>query len=68
MALHDLNLATAYCDDVLILSKGRAVCFGPPAQVLTPELIEDGYRVKVRVLHLEPDGPPLFQFLRPSRR
>lgn len=64
VALHDLNLAATYCDEVLVLKGGRAVHYGPPAQVLTAEVVRDVYRVEVRVLHPDPDGPPLFQYLR----
>lgn len=64
VALHDLNLAAAYCDEVLVLQDGRAVHYGPPARVLTAEVVREVYRVEVRVLHPDPDGPPLFQYLR----
>ncbi|WP_316669296.1 ABC transporter ATP-binding protein [uncultured Propionibacterium sp.] len=64
VALHDLNLAAAYCDEVLVLEGGRAVHYGPPAQVLTAEVVREVYKVEVRVLHPEPGGPPLFQYLR----
>lgn len=36
VCLHDLNLAAAYCDRVVVLSDGQAVAEGPPAQVGTP--------------------------------
>lgn len=54
-ALHDLNLAAAYCDEVLVLDQGRVVASGHPANVLTEELIESVYRVRVRVTH-DSDG------------
>ncbi|MFI2651094.1 ABC transporter ATP-binding protein [Micromonospora fulviviridis] len=38
-ALHDLNLAAAYCNRLHLLDRGRLVASGPPEQVLTPELI-----------------------------
>ncbi|MBX7270078.1 ABC transporter ATP-binding protein [Micromonospora sp. Llam7] len=38
-ALHDLNLAAAYCDRLYVLADGRVVATGPPAEVLTPELV-----------------------------
>lgn len=49
LALHDLNLAAAYCDQVLVLSHGRAVAAGPPAEVLTEGLIKDVYDVRAQV-------------------
>lgn len=65
VALHDLNLATTFCDEVLVLCKGRAVCLGRPADVLTEDLIREVYGVEVRILHPDGEETPLFQFLRP---
>lgn len=47
IVLHDLNQALAYCDEVLVLGGGRLVAFGPPEDVLTPEVLEPLYRVRV---------------------
>ncbi|NGM13549.1 ABC transporter ATP-binding protein [Verrucosispora sioxanthis] len=38
-ALHDLNLAAAYCDRLYVLAAGRVVASGPPDEVLSPELV-----------------------------
>jgi iron compound ABC transporter, ATP-binding protein len=66
VALHDLNLATTFCDEVLVIHQGQAVCLGKPAEVLTADLIREVYGVEVRILHPEGDEAPLFQFLRPA--
>ncbi|MFT3854340.1 MAG: iron chelate uptake ABC transporter family permease subunit [Ilumatobacteraceae bacterium] len=55
MALHDLNLAAAFCDSLIVLNDGRVVATGSPEEVLTPELIESVYGVPARVAHDE-DG------------
>ncbi|MGH8905752.1 MAG: ABC transporter ATP-binding protein [Egibacteraceae bacterium] len=44
-ALHDLNLAAAYCGHVFVLAAGRVVASGPPEEVFTPELIRTVFRV-----------------------
>ncbi|WP_213450104.1 ABC transporter ATP-binding protein [Rhizomonospora bruguierae] len=50
--LHDLNLAAAYCDRVCVLSAGRVVAVGPPAEVLTESLIHDVFGVRAdRLTH-----------------
>lgn len=49
-ALHDLNLAAQYCDQVLVLADGRLVAAGRPVDVLTPALIRSTFGVDVRIL------------------
>lgn len=44
-ALHDLNLAAAYCDRVYVLSGGEVVASGTPDDVLTPELVGEVFGV-----------------------
>lgn len=45
-SLHDLNLASRYCDQVAIIDSGHLVDIGDPQQVLAKELIEQVYSVK----------------------
>ena len=45
--LHDLNLAAAFTPRVAILDEGRVVADGPPAEVLTPDLVRRVFRVQV---------------------
>ena len=45
--LHDLNLAAATCDRVVILSAGRVVAEGAPAEVLTAERVREVWDVPV---------------------
>jgi iron complex transport system ATP-binding protein len=47
VVMHDLNLAAAYCDRLLLLRAGRAIKEGPVAEVLTPPLIEAAYDITV---------------------
>ncbi|WP_309064305.1 ABC transporter ATP-binding protein [Microbacterium sp.] len=49
IAMHDLNLAAMFCDTVVVLSFGRVVAAGPPAEVLSEELIHGVYGVRSRV-------------------
>ncbi|AEI12650.1 putative F420-0 ABC transporter ATP-binding protein [Cellulomonas gilvus] len=58
-ALHDLNLAAAFCAHVLVLSDGRLVAAGPPADVLTPELLARVYGVDADVLVHPRTGRPV---------
>ncbi|MGW5049570.1 ABC transporter ATP-binding protein [Actinokineospora sp. NPDC004072] len=49
IALHDLNLAAHYCDQVVLLDGGRLHRAGPPADVLTPETLAAVYGVRASV-------------------
>ena len=55
VSLHDLNHAAMFCDRLLVLDRGRVVAGGLPAQVLTPELLRDVFRVECD-FHHGPDG------------
>ncbi|WP_372345630.1 ABC transporter ATP-binding protein [Streptomyces sp. KL116D] len=63
VALHDLNLAAAYCDGVVVLDGGRVVAAGEPADVLTEGLIAQVYGVRARVVRPGPGEPPHIRFL-----
>ncbi|MBU8811133.1 ABC transporter ATP-binding protein [Mycolicibacterium goodii] len=49
VALHDLNLAAMFCDHVVVLSAGAVVASGPPADVLTEQLVADVYGVRCEI-------------------
>ena len=44
---HDLNIASEYCDKIMVLDKGQVAEFGTPKEVLTSEMILKVYRAKV---------------------
>jgi iron complex transport system ATP-binding protein len=44
--LHDLNLALHYFDKLLVLSGGEVAAYGPPDEVLRPEILESVYGVR----------------------
>lgn len=48
-AVHDLELACRFADYLLVLDAGRIVGFGPPARVLTSELLEQVFKVRADV-------------------
>lgn len=49
IALHDLNLAAAFCDRIMVLQAGAVVACGTPAEVLTPPLLREVFRVEAEV-------------------
>jgi iron complex transport system ATP-binding protein len=60
---HDLNLAAAACDRVVLLKAGSVVASGSPDTVLTPEILTDVYGVEVHVVAAADSGR---RFLIPS--
>lgn len=57
-ALHDLNLASRFCDSVLLLDHGCVVAQGEPASVFTEERIRETYRVDVQIMDHPTTGRP----------
>jgi len=63
IAIHDLNLASKYCDRVAMLHNGIIFSAGTPREVLTPENIAGIYGVDASVrehegvLHIIPNRP-----------
>ena len=49
-AMHDLTLAGQYADRMLLLSSGRAVATGTPAEVLREDTIAEHYNARVRLV------------------
>jgi ABC-type cobalamin/Fe3+-siderophores transport system ATPase subunit len=48
--MHDLNLASFFCDQLIFLKEGRLVCQGPTDATLTPENIALVYGVEAEVV------------------
>jgi ABC-type hemin transport system ATPase subunit len=49
IVLHDLALAAAYCDRVVMLDAGRVVASGTPAEVFTPVNIAHVFGVRADI-------------------
>ena len=45
LVVHDLALAAAVADDVVVVSEGRTVAAGPPDDVLTPDRLREVWHV-----------------------
>ena len=48
-AIHDLNMASLYCDRIYVLKDGKIVHSGTPTEIFTPENIYDVYGVNCTV-------------------
>ncbi|MBX3483131.1 ABC transporter ATP-binding protein [Phenylobacterium sp.] len=65
LTLHDLSLAARFCDRLVVLSAGRVVADGPPAEALQPYILAQAFSLDGR---LEPTaaGPILIATRRGS--
>ncbi len=46
---HDINLASQYCDRILVMKQGAVVCIGPPQDVIHPRVLTEVYGCQVLV-------------------
>ncbi|WP_323121754.1 ABC transporter ATP-binding protein [Burkholderia alba] len=65
-AIHDLNLAAAYCDRLYVLAAGALVAAGPPAEVLTEALLKDVFGVAALVDRHPLSGCPRITLMHPE--
>lgn len=60
MVLHDLNQAARYSDRIVALRGGEIRADGPPAEVVTTDLLADVFGVRARVVVDPVAGRPMF--------
>lgn len=69
--LHDLNQAARYASHLIVMKSGGVVTAGPPAEILTAELIDEVYDLPCRILVDPETGAPMVVpkavLARPSR-
>ncbi len=59
LVVHDLTLAAAYCDRVVLLDRGEVVAEGPPSEVVTSDRVQQVYGSGVTVLPHPASGAPV---------
>jgi iron complex transport system ATP-binding protein len=57
--LHDLNLASVYCDELILLAGGEVMARGRPQEVLTQARISSAYQADVLVMPHPQSGRPI---------
>ncbi|MEU6114401.1 ABC transporter ATP-binding protein [Streptomyces sp. NPDC047117] len=50
VVLHDLMQAAAYGDEVMVVADGKVAASGTPEEVLTPDVIDDAFGLRVNVV------------------
>lgn len=56
-AVHDLDLAAAFCDDLIVMDKGAIHAAGSVRDLLQPELLREIFSVEAEILHRADDTP-----------
>jgi iron complex transport system ATP-binding protein len=59
MVLHDLNLAARYADELVVMCEGRIIANGSPADVLTPELLQEAFGLEAMIAPDPVCGTPM---------
>jgi iron complex transport system ATP-binding protein len=59
MVLHDLNQACRYADHLVALRTGTIVAAGPPAEVVTEDLVAQVFDLESRIVPDPVTGTPL---------
>ena len=56
--LHDLNLAAALADSLVLLARGRVLAAGPAGEVLKDDLLSAAYGCRVQTNRTPAGGRP----------
>jgi iron complex transport system ATP-binding protein len=65
---HDINLASQFADNILLMKEGRTFTAGTPEEVLKPQILEEVFEVKVLVdAHPVTGGPRVTPVHEPYR-
>lgn len=52
IVLHDINYATAYADEIVVMKDGRIAAQGAPDEIVTQRLLNDVFETNPKVHHL----------------
>ena len=55
--IHDLNLASLFCDNLIVLKDGKFIKKGSPYEVINEQNIKDVYNLDCKVLYNEDNKP-----------
>ncbi|MEA3469122.1 MAG: ABC transporter ATP-binding protein [Thermodesulfobacteriota bacterium] len=61
-AIHDLNLAAAFCDDCIVLKEGHIFANAPVQEIFTSDLLQTVFSVEASINQDADSGHPQIQF------
>jgi iron complex transport system ATP-binding protein len=64
IALHDLNHAAMFCDELIVMQRGKIVASGAPENVITQEVLKEIFSVDARVETSSYHAKPHIHYLR----
>ena len=59
MVLHDLNLAARYADHLVVMAGGAVLAEGPPAEIITADMVLKAFGLQCRVVDDPVCGSPM---------
>lgn len=62
IVLHDINLASRYVDELLLLGQGKLKAKGTPQEVLTPKTLTEIFQIHTEVITTPEAGHPVVVF------
>ncbi|MDP0494412.1 MAG: ABC transporter ATP-binding protein [Fusobacterium sp. JB021] len=63
VVLHDLNLASIFCDEIILMKNGEIFYKGTPKEVLTRENLKEIYDLECEIIY-ERDKPYIIPFIK----
>ena len=64
IALHDLNHAAMFCDELIVMSSGKIVASGAPEEVITENMLKEVFSIDARVGPSPYSGRPHIHYLK----
>ena len=59
LVLHDINMASRYCTNLIGMKEGKILTTGKPSKVVTTEMVESIFGLKALVIEDPVTGSPL---------
>jgi iron complex transport system ATP-binding protein len=67
MTVHDLNLASQYCQRLLLLNQGQLICDGSPSEVLSVQQLQQVFKLPCLLEHDPLTNKPRVYFSLPTQ-
>lgn len=49
-AIHDLNLAIKFCDEIVLINEGEIIATGSPKEIITEKILKDVFKIKAQII------------------